>query len=438
MNGMRRFFTRDEEGQALVLGAIMFLTMLFAVGLAVDAGQLYVAKRTEQEAADAAAFAGAIVLYQGGVQPPTSATVTAAKAAARAVATQNGYTDDGGVGDMIVIVNSPPTSGLYNGDANHVEVIITHKVRTSLVPAQAAFNPVRARGVAGAESFNNGYALMALDQTCTSAAMSFSPNENVHLNGGGALVNSCSASAISGVSSGQDFQISPSTYSVDVVGGVSGSFPAGITVNTGIAPVPDPFAGYPKPPVTGLPVNPAIVGGTAYQGVYTGTLGGVALCGGIYILKGGGMDGDVTQKLTGTDPNTGLACDGKSFIFNTMSNYPAAGGTCTGVGRSGNHPLTLRPMTGPFLPTDRRYNYVNFQFYQDPACTQSFSLGGNQDFDAGGTIYVPNATLSLNGNPATLTGGQLIAKRLDVQNGNLNITYSANNTAQPLLPRLAE
>jgi hypothetical protein len=81
---------------------------------------------------------------------------------------------------------------------------------------------------------------------------------------------------------------------------------------------------------------------------------------------------------------------------------------------------------------------VNFQFYQDPACTQSFSLGGNQDFDAAGTIYVPSATLSLNGNPATVTGGQLIAKQLDIQNGNLNITYSAGTAAQPRIPRLSE
>jgi len=75
---MRRFFAGDEEGQALILGALTFLTMLFFVGLAVDAGQLYVAKRTEQEAADSAAFAGAVVLYQGGAQPPLAATVTAA------------------------------------------------------------------------------------------------------------------------------------------------------------------------------------------------------------------------------------------------------------------------------------------------------------------------------------------------------------------------
>jgi Flp pilus assembly protein TadG len=429
---MRRFFTGDEEGQALVLGALMFLTMLFFVGLAIDAGQLYVAKRTEQEAADAAAFAGAVVLYQGGVQPPLAATVAAAKLAAKQVATQNGYTDDLGVGNMVVVINSPPTSGVYNNDVNHVEVTITHKVKTSLVPAQAAFNPVRARGVAGAESFNNGYALMALDQSCTDGGLALSPNENIHLVGGGALINSCGANAVTGAEVGQDFTISPAGFSVDVVGRVGGAFPPGITVNTGIAPLPDPLAGvYAKPSVSGLPVDPPFVGGVAYSGVYTTTLDSVDLCGGIYILKGGGMNGDIGLKLTGTDPNTGLPCNGQSLIFNTMSNYPFSGGTCDSIGRNGNHPVVLRPMTTG--------QYKNLGIYQDPACTAPMQFGGNQSaLDAGGTIYLPNATLSMNGNPATIVAGQFIAKRLDIQNSNLNITYSVNTTAQPVVPRLAE
>src|SRR5688572_29425598 len=84
----RRFFGHaGEEGQAVVLMAIVMLTLLFAVGLAIDAGQLYAAKRAEQEAADAAAFAGAVVLYQNG-------TGAQAVAAAVADAQANGYVTD--------------------------------------------------------------------------------------------------------------------------------------------------------------------------------------------------------------------------------------------------------------------------------------------------------------------------------------------------------
>ena len=153
-----------EGGQAILLVAIVFMALLFAVGLAVDAGQLFAAKRTEQEAADAAAFAGSVVIYQHG-------TTSEAVAAAIADATKNGFTD--GVNSTTVTVNgctvatgcvSGPTSGPYSGETpvRHVEVVIVRQVKTSLVPAEAAFNPVRARGVAGAEPFNNQYAIMIL------------------------------------------------------------------------------------------------------------------------------------------------------------------------------------------------------------------------------------------------------------------------------------
>lgn len=427
----RRLHERDE-GQAIVLGALMMMVLLFAVGLAVDAGQLFVAKRTQQEAADSAAFAGAVILYQGG-------TNAMAISAATADATRNGYTD--GVSGASVTVNSPPTSGLYSGDIHHVEVIIIKQVQTSLVPAEAAFNPVRARGVAGAETFNNGYALIALDTSCVAGAISVAPNEDIHLSGGGILVNSCSPNATVGFQATQDLTITP-PYGIDVVGGTGTStFPPTIPVTTGIAPLPDPFAGYPMPkpsdigctwPCPSLVDQPTGYGGTAFQGVYTSNLSGVALCHGIYILKGGGLGGDISRDTNPLhfDPNTGLPCDGRSLIFNTMSNWPSSGGTCTTIGKNGNHPITLRPMlTG---------TWANFQLYQDPQCTVDVQIGGNQTLDASGTIYVPNAAIHENGNPATIDGGQIIAKRLDIQNGNINVIYDGSHTAMPILPRLSE
>ena len=172
MSGLRRFFgPHGEGGQAIVMVAIVFMALLFVVGLSIDAGQLFAAKRTQQEAADAAAFAGAVVLYQGG-------TVLQATQAAIDDAIRNGFTD--GQNSTTVTVNGynyatsfAPTSGLYAGESpvKHVEVIIIRQVKTTLVPAEAAFNPVRARGVAGAEAANNGYPIMALGTSCTLASL---------------------------------------------------------------------------------------------------------------------------------------------------------------------------------------------------------------------------------------------------------------------------
>ncbi|HYK99158.1 MAG TPA: Tad domain-containing protein [Candidatus Acidoferrales bacterium] len=445
-NQNARHFARSESGQMVVLAAIVMMVLLFFVGLAVDAGQLFIAKRSEQEAADSAAFAGAIVFYKGGSQPPSAPTVTLAVTQARTVAALNGYTGGcaltttGSCYDAAsattVTVNYPPVSGAYSGNLNHIEVEITRQVRTSLVPAEALFNPVRARGVAGAESYNSGYSLISLDPNCDNNVFAVQPNMDIHLNGGGVLVNSCGADTTSGFTSTQDFTITGSPTGMDIVGGSIGdTFPPAITVNTGVPPLADPFAGYPKPPCCGgLPVNSTGYGGnTAFAGVWTGNLSGVSLCGGIYILQGGGMGGDIGRDTTPghIDPNTGLPCDGKSFIFNTMSNYPAtSGGSCSQIGQNGNHPITIRPMTTG--------TWSGMQIYQDPRCAVDVQIGGNQTLDAGGTIYIPSATLHLNGNPATIDGGQLIAYKLDIQNGNLNINYNAGNSAQPILPRLSE
>ena len=456
MTKLRGFFGPDGQGgQAIVMVAITFMAMLFVVGLAVDTGQLFAAKRTMQEAADAAAFAGAVVLYQGG-------TVADAKAAAAADATRNGFTDL--IDNTTVTVDSPPAtgSGPYAGDVKHVAVTIIHQVKTTLVPAQAAFNQVRAFGVAGAESLNNGYAIMSLDTACTVGAFTTASNENVHLYGGGLLVNSCSTTAIDGLTSAQDFKIcaalpigttppatcTPTTaYTVDIVGAATTStFPAGITVNTAVAPKADPFAGFPRPNgqsfdgvVAGtLPTNPAPIAGTSPAtypaGIYsTGTFNLRNLCHGIYILKGIGFGGDLGRDTTSADPNiAGSTCDGRVLIFNTTATWPAAtAGACGTMGSSGSHPIDLAPMTVGV--------YANFGIYQDPACTSGdLTIDGVGALSIGGTIYIPTGNVILNGNPSSILSGQIIAKDVNVQNGNLDINYSAGNSAQPILPRLAQ
>ena len=101
------------------------------------------------------------------------------------------------------------------------------------------------------------------------------------------------------------------------------------------------------------------------------------------------------------------------------------------MGSAGNHPITLAPMTSGV--------YKNFGIYQDAACTSGdLIISGNDTLSIGGTIYLPTGNVSLNGNPASIFSGQIIAKNVYVQNGNLDINYSAGNTAQPILPRLSQ
>jgi Putative Flp pilus-assembly TadE/G-like len=442
MKQLRKFLigADAELGQAVVLIAIVLLGMLMMVGLAIDAGQLYSARRAMQESADAAAYAAAVTLYQGGTQAQ-------AFAAATADATTNGFTHDG-VTTWITI--QQPTTAPYNTD-RFIEVIIQRDVKTSLVPAEASLNHVTVHAIGAADSLNNDYAIMALDRNATPDAFIVGANATLNINGGGIVVNSTAGNAaLNGTPTNQWNITCPSTNpcNIDVAGGTASTWPNAQSGSpdyyngerSAQPQVTDPFAGYPKPSTTNLPCGTQAActdrGGfgpgsdTLGTGIYTGNLAGKNLCHGIYILKGGGMGGDIGVDTTSTDPVTGDICDGKVFIFNTLTNYPAVGGTCSAMGVSGNHDVTMYAMTTG--------TYAGLLVYQDSACSQPMVFGGTAfTLNATGTIYLPNALFSANGHP-TIDGGQIVAKTIDLQNSILNINYNPNTSARPILPRLTK
>ena len=429
MRQLRRFFVPEgDEGQAVVFVALVLLGMLFAVGLAIDAGTLYSAKRSEQEAADAAAFAGAVVLYQGG-------SASQAKAAARDDAATNGYVHLSN--QTTVLVNMPPQSGPYLNDTDHVEVIITRQVRTALVPAQAGLTAVTARGVAGTEGLQSGYAIMALDRGNTDGSFNVSSNGDIHVTGGGILVNSSSSSAAtSDQNSNARFNITPNDRSIDIRGHQSGTWPSDVNLQPGHIQIPDPFAGTPapRPADLDLPICDSLLAcqdgaGNQIPGVYTVSIAdagnaNIRLNTGVYVLTHG-------MNLAG---NAGITSNpGGVLLFNTYSNFPGAPGptpTCSDVNLSGNGSVNIAAMTTP--------PWANLLFYQDRLCTTLLKIAGNGGFYGTGSVYVPSGKVQFDGNPSTLNGSQLIAKNVDVQNGNITINYNAATTAQPRLPRLAE
>lgn len=437
MTALRRFFTgaEAEAGQAIILIALTLLGMLMMVGVAIDAGQLYSARRSMQEAADAAAYAGSVVLYQGGTQAQ-------AFAAAAVDATANGFTN--GVNNTTITIRQP-LAAPYNTSA-YVEVLITQQVRTALVPGQNALTQASVRAISGAEPLNNEYAIMALDRNATDNAFQSGPTAQIRLSGGGVLVNSSSSAAANSATPAGNWNISCTSSSpcaIDVGGTGAGSWPAAAPGNptyfngerNGQPQQTDPFAGYPKPSTSGMLTDRSGFGtgnATLGQGIYTSatSFSNKKLCHGIYILKGGGMGGDLDIDTTSVDPVTLTPCDGKVFIFNTMTNYPASGGTCTGVTVSGNHDITLNAMTTG--------TYAGLLFYQDSACTAGMVFGGTSfSLTATGTIYVPNASFTADGSP-TIAGGQIVAKTVNLGNADIDITFNPGTSAQPILPRLAK
>lgn len=96
---------RRPHGQAIVWAAVMLPLFLSVVGLAIDAGVVFDARRELQDVADAAARAGAMQVDQQIYRSSSGKTVVLDQPAARQVAAQ--YIADQSSGIMATITIDP-------------------------------------------------------------------------------------------------------------------------------------------------------------------------------------------------------------------------------------------------------------------------------------------------------------------------------------------
>jgi hypothetical protein len=429
VRSLRYFGRAGEEGQAIVLIAICMMAMLFAIGLAIDSGTLFVAKRTMQEAADSAAFAGGVVLYQD----PTR--VTEAKAAAVADATLNGFTH--GVNGVTVVVNSPPLSGAFQTSL-YVEVLISQSVKTALVPAEASFNQVSVRGVGGAAPATSPYAVVLLKTAgpCLTISSSTAIDIQSGTNLGGILQANCTGvSIVTGGVTITDKKGVNTVGTVDMPAYIS-TAPATLTQNAPL--VPDPFAGFPKPPigtiVSNSTYNATTANCTAATALQPGTyIGGISdsvgctvlMAPGVYILKGGGFNLN--------SGNSVASMAGGVFIFNTHSNYPAAkgAGTCGAFQTQSSGGFDITAMTTG--------QYKGMAYYQDINCTNSLVVQSSGSFNFHGTLYAPSALLDIQSSGSMTIDAQLVVSKINFQSsGTLIVKYHTDSSAQSGLPTLVE
>lgn len=109
---------RQTRGQVLALLALVLAGLLGFMALAIDGGIIFADRRGAQNAADMAALSGALARIRG-----SNVTSEALGWTAR-----NGYTNNNQT--IRVLVNNPPLSGPYAGNAEYVQVIIHSTVRT--------------------------------------------------------------------------------------------------------------------------------------------------------------------------------------------------------------------------------------------------------------------------------------------------------------------
>lgn len=426
-------FHREDRGQAIVLIAIVATALVLGVGAAIDAGQLYIARRAAQNAADSAAWAGAVVRLANG-------TAAAAQTAATDAATLNGYSTG-------VTAVSPPTSGVVSGDSQFIEVNITESVRTFFFPTRT----LTVRAVAGAARSGSGEAVLVLRSDATANTLDLQNTSFLTTTVSGVHVNSSSANAVR-IANAAGVQLT-SVYT-RVVGGVVNGDEAQIS-GTLVEGAPtlalaDPYLNLPTPPTAGLPgplaavdLNNAPAGTVINPGIYNGQIrirgtSQVTMNPGIYIIRRAGAPNNGGFLVENTATVTSAA--GGVLIFLTHANYPAAPpGTPTcnpfdvAVTAGGNVNLSPRT-TGA---------YAGLLVYQDRTCTTASASSQARNAGAktlSGTIYLPSSIYIVTGGVIYTWNAQLIVRQLQLTTNNtrLNLNFVPAAVRGNRVPALVE
>ena len=445
---------REDSAQAIVLIALAMSVLLLGVGIAIDTGQLYAGRRAVQNAADSAAWAGAVVIQTAGsANGFTAATRSAAEAAAVADALRNGYTI------TTTDVNTPPTTGTFREDPGFVEVNITTDVSTTFFPGPRS---VTVRAVAGATRSGRGNAVHILVGGSTASALDLTGAGRLDVTGGDIRVNSTANASIRIATGG----ITTGTWATRVAGspgtsaGDAGQVVPAVVANQ--AAQADPFLTLPGPSTTALwgaayGATPAVLteqgagGGVGVNrnnstvavnpGIYTGGLriagtSNLVMNPGIYIMREGTGGGSTNYGFTvegSAQVNMASATAGV-LIFNTYSTYPASPGTtaCGQINIDTTGSVTLRPATAG--------SYAGVVIYQDRQCTTAdfARLAGTGALSITGTIYVPSAELRIAEQAAVTWNAQFVALEYDGSATDVNLIFAPATSAGSRVPALVE
>jgi Flp pilus assembly protein TadG len=377
---------QGQKGQVVVLAAFVLVGLLALLGLVLDGGLLYLTRRQAQNAADAAAWAGAYSLAAGSREQAVNSAFY--------YANLNGFNNDGT--HNRVTVSHPPDAGAYAGNPNFLRVTIAVTRPTYLIHlVYRGAATVSASATAGfTRTPSQRREVLVLDPSACNAA-SLSGSVLLEILEGGLMVNSSCSQAlyVGGVS-----RLSASDY-VHVTGGSYVAPSAQVTPQpvTGVPPSPDPLAGLPPPNLDLMPIRHgspwdpeilSIVHGTVTlePGVY---YGGISIAGdarvtllpGLYAVVGGGFIVGGAARVKGEG-----VC-----IYNGVNPYARRRDEAFGnvvVTNSGVLSLTP-PTTGP---------YAGLIVFQDRANPLDMSILGNARLYApSGTIYLPSVSLVVGG-----------------------------------------
>jgi Flp pilus assembly protein TadG len=364
-------YFRDENGQVLVTTAACMVILLSFLGFAAEVGTLFWVKRNAQDAADAAATAGALD-YEYNI------SVSSAQAAAQAAATANGFTN--GSNGVTVTVNVPPASG-PNQTLGYVEAIIQQTKPMFFVSLLGPKTmTVAARAVAGVSP--------------PAACLNVLGGSGITGSGTGSLsMPNCAIDDDGGITLSGSLSITAAV--INLVG--SETIGAGETVSpapTKSSTMSDPLASLTQPTVPGscstliapFP-NPLPVG--CYANLISSGTATLNLQSGLYVIEGIIASGSLN--ITGTG----------------VTIYMPSGG----ITGSGNIGLNITaPTSGP---------YDGMALWLSRTNSSGITLSGSSTTSFQGIIYAPDSNLTFSGTtPMSLTADAIVN----------NITFSGSTT----------
>jgi Flp pilus assembly protein TadG len=424
---------KDEEGQAIIIVALaMSIFLILAIGLAVDGSSLYSQRQMAQAAADAAAQAGIMSIFDGtnsipgntaGFTAGTAYTCTTTDQSTPCVyASKNGF---GGSAIDTVAVSFPadtafPGVAFSSDPFNVITVSVSRNVNTTLMrmfPLSPSATTVTATATAAIVAVISPTPILVTHPSLTSALSMVGATALIKICGGPSRsieVNSSDPSAFSPGTAGVDLSHAGTAGKSDcsvvagadfgVWGGPTSNPNPGQAVNLGSGKylahaswIDDPFANVNPPPVPGNVVTSAAhiangvdgcvisVGCTEYSpGLYNSSNSfnkGLDLTGvnnvifkpGIYYIQG--SIGLVVKNTTGGGINNSSICVGCSTA--TTSTTTGSGMLIYDTGPSGGT-LNNNPSGGFNVST---LNNISFQ---GPTLTTHNANGVNGCTTSGG------------------------------------------------------
>jgi Flp pilus assembly protein TadG len=375
MRGQKRIRTNNRQrvlrrrrGAVLVLSTLLLALLLGTLGIVLDVGLLMATYRQTQNAADAAALAGAYEIMRG------NSTSGAEAVAAPYVQNYNGFAAAQGP-----FLHIPPISGAYAGSPAAVQAIVTVPTSTWFmhVLGLPRARTVTASSVAAYENVAAGEGAIALDPfqfpgigVSGNATIVVHGDIQVNSQGGGLTENGVpvnNGNSGTGISAGKNGIFASN---IRVVGGVNDpalfkNVDPSITaspLHTKDLPEPDPLATLPTPYIGNGVINQRFGRVTVSNGQTRNLTPGiydsitvsngavVVFAPGIYVLTGGGT-GTNSLQITGG----AITADGVMFYV-TGSNYDPVTGAPDNTDPV--DPLNQSPPPSATLQTGVKYGAV--------------------------------------------------------------------------------